>query len=209
MSLLLLGDPTSSLLANANPNHRLSHFFLLLLGRRSVSWTSSKSYFHDTYLLSTMSGIIVAVDVVLGAVGLYLVKSIFFSSPRQKGELPPGPKAKPLIGNLLDLPQGHEWLHWAKHKDLYGERELSLSTEPVFTYFYRPTEFHHSFRSAHDHCERCTNRFRSAGEKVFCLLRQANLDFRWRNVRITLSFYRKSLIGMLNCYVTGVVGRTL
>ncbi|KAJ9656519.1 hypothetical protein H2198_004868 [Neophaeococcomyces mojaviensis] len=36
--------------------------------------------------------------------------------------LPPGPKRKPLIGNLSDLPPSgvQEWVHWSKHKKLYG-----------------------------------------------------------------------------------------
>ncbi|OCB90783.1 cytochrome P450 [Sanghuangporus baumii] len=36
--------------------------------------------------------------------------------------LPPGPKPKPFIGNLKDLPLPGQpvWTHWTKHKDLYG-----------------------------------------------------------------------------------------
>ena len=32
----------------------------------------------------------------------------------------PGPKPLPIIGNLFDLPKDHAWIHWAKHKDIYG-----------------------------------------------------------------------------------------
>ncbi|CEL10680.1 hypothetical protein ASPCAL13795 [Aspergillus calidoustus] len=44
--------------------------------------------------------------------------------------LPPGPTPLPLVGNLRDLPSPgtEEWLHWLKHKDLYGP----LSTVQVF-----------------------------------------------------------------------------
>ncbi|KIJ44583.1 hypothetical protein M422DRAFT_251862 [Sphaerobolus stellatus SS14] len=35
--------------------------------------------------------------------------------------LPPGPKPKPIIGNLLDLPKDHEWLMHAKWAKQYGE----------------------------------------------------------------------------------------
>lgn len=36
--------------------------------------------------------------------------------------LPPGPKPKPFVGNLLDLPPSgaKEWLHWLKFKEQYG-----------------------------------------------------------------------------------------
>lgn len=42
--------------------------------------------------------------------------------------LPPGPKPRFLIGNLLDMPRPgeKEWLHWAKHKDLYGTLFVSF-----------------------------------------------------------------------------------
>lgn len=36
--------------------------------------------------------------------------------------LPPGPKGKPIIGNLSDLPPPDtpEWQHWLEHKKRYG-----------------------------------------------------------------------------------------
>ncbi|KAJ5973004.1 uncharacterized protein N7479_002922 [Penicillium vulpinum] len=36
--------------------------------------------------------------------------------------LPPGPKQNPIIGNLNDLPTPNQqdWMHWLKHKELYG-----------------------------------------------------------------------------------------
>jgi len=66
----------------------------------------------------------IVLDVVLACSGLYILKKALFSAPsKQNAPLPPGPKRKFLIGNLLDLPKPgeQEWVHWNKHKDLYGK----------------------------------------------------------------------------------------
>ena len=53
---------------------------------------------------------------------LFLVTTILVRTVRSRRgfKLPPGPKPLPLIGNLLDLPKDHDWVHWAKHRDVYG-----------------------------------------------------------------------------------------
>ncbi len=60
------------------------------------------------------------IDFSLCCLALYLVKTIWFSKSKAVAPLPPGPKPKPLIGNLLDLPKEYDWIHWGKHKALYG-----------------------------------------------------------------------------------------
>lgn len=57
----------------------------------------------------------------LVACGTALVLYLVWPKP-QTLPLPPGPKALPLIGNLLDMPSGSvlEGKHWAKHRSLYG-----------------------------------------------------------------------------------------
>lgn len=65
-----------------------------------------------------------AVNVALGCLAVVAAKLILTPRPRaSRAPLPPGPKPLPLLGNLLDMPPpgGHDWQHWAKHKDLYGE----------------------------------------------------------------------------------------
>lgn len=67
--------------------------------------------------LYNASGIDVASAVLCTFVVAHL---IFLCSRWNSVPLPPGPTAMPLIGNLLDMPNGLEGPHWAKHKNLYG-----------------------------------------------------------------------------------------
>ncbi|KAE9372779.1 putative cytochrome P450 oxidoreductase OrdA-like protein [Stipitochalara longipes BDJ] len=62
----------------------------------------------------------VIISLILSVLGIYVVKVILF--PQKRQALPPGPKPKFLIGNLLDVPKPGEteWMHWLKHRDLYG-----------------------------------------------------------------------------------------
>jgi hypothetical protein len=68
----------------------------------------------------------------LGCISLYLL----IANLRPKGPLPPGPRGLPLIGNALDMPKDYEWIHWAKHKDIYG----------VFI-IHKPTPYPHAYSS--------------------------------------------------------------
>ncbi|KKA21750.1 Cytochrome P450 oxidoreductase OrdA-like protein [Rasamsonia emersonii CBS 393.64] len=68
--------------------------------------------------MATLSPVL---SILLVSLVSYLVKVLLLSK-RRGPPLPPGPKPKPLVGNISDLPQKGkpEWLHWLRHKDLYG-----------------------------------------------------------------------------------------
>ena len=59
---------------------------------------------------------------VIALLGIYFIYRILRTTGRASAPLPPGPKPRLLVGNLFDMPPlgEKEWLHWAKHKDLYG-----------------------------------------------------------------------------------------
>ncbi|KAJ5885945.1 uncharacterized protein N7473_008619 [Penicillium subrubescens] len=60
-------------------------------------------------------------NAVLGAVLIYVVKALL-TRRKYAGSLPPGPVGKPIVGNISDLPPpgAQDWMHWLKHKELYG-----------------------------------------------------------------------------------------
>ena len=69
-------------------------------------------------------------NVILGGFVLFVLKQIVEKTYSKQYLLPPGPKRKPLIGNLLDLPKGEfDWIHWLRHKELYGARRATILNE--------------------------------------------------------------------------------
>ncbi|KAH8105626.1 cytochrome protein [Phellopilus nigrolimitatus] len=65
-------------------------------------------------------------DIALGLLTVVLlIRLVRTKKDRNKLPLPPGPPPLPVIQNLLDLPEGLEGPHWAKHKDLYGACPIS------------------------------------------------------------------------------------
>ncbi|KAJ0421285.1 cytochrome P450 [Aspergillus carlsbadensis] len=61
-----------------------------------------------------------SLSIPLGLLVIYIINRLL--SKNSSLPLPPGPKPKPLIGNLRDLPPPgqQDWVHWGKFKDRYG-----------------------------------------------------------------------------------------
>ncbi|PLN82775.1 cytochrome P450 [Aspergillus taichungensis] len=66
-------------------------------------------------------GLSFLVSTLVGVAVLYVLKLVLFPK-RALAPLPPGPKGKPIIGNLADLPPPgqKDWEYWAGFKKLYG-----------------------------------------------------------------------------------------
>ncbi|KAK6984826.1 O-methylsterigmatocystin oxidoreductase [Favolaschia claudopus] len=58
------------------------------------------------------------ITLLVSGIALCLGVSYWFLSARYPK--PPGPRGWPIIGNLLDMPTGFEWLHWETFKEIYG-----------------------------------------------------------------------------------------
>jgi hypothetical protein len=71
---------------------------------------------------------IASINLFLLVVGIYIAKIILVRK-KNPAPLPPGPRPKPIVGNITDLPLSgqQEWQHWLKHKDLYGTHKIGLT----------------------------------------------------------------------------------
>lgn len=84
-------------------------------------------------MMTISKPVVAAAGLILALLLTALVKWI---SPRRLIRLPPGPKGKFIIGNLLDLPPkgAEEWQHWLKHKELYGNPTPFMDMERKLKY---------------------------------------------------------------------------
>ncbi|OBZ74343.1 O-methylsterigmatocystin oxidoreductase [Grifola frondosa] len=72
-------------------------------------------------LFSTvLSESVVARTVVLSLLSVF-VYAVVSKFATRRGRLPPGPPAKPIIGNILTLPRSGAWLLLTKYKDTFGD----------------------------------------------------------------------------------------
>jgi hypothetical protein len=53
--------------------------------------------------------------------GLFILLAFRRRAPRSTLPLPPGPKPRPLVGNLFDLPREKEWLTYHAWAQQYGD----------------------------------------------------------------------------------------
>jgi hypothetical protein len=61
------------------------------------------------------------VAIILMALAATVLAGKYFLQRSQRHPLPPGPKPFPILGNLLDLPNGHHWIHFHKWSQLHGK----------------------------------------------------------------------------------------
>jgi hypothetical protein len=58
------------------------------------------------------------------AAGVGYLSWRYLTAKRSALPKPPGPKGKPLIGNVLDLPKEYEWLEYKELAKKYGAYSL-------------------------------------------------------------------------------------
>jgi hypothetical protein len=81
---------------------------------------------------TTLPYIASASAVALTVAGLgYFVRT----GSRQTLLTPPGPKALPIIGNLLDIPQDEPWLRYSEWFQEHGENEILTDYSPFLYMF--------------------------------------------------------------------------
>ena len=87
-----------------------------------VSFLTSNQALDLLMNYSSLPKILHVFDAASALLAVFLVGIILLRTVRSRGgfKLPPGPKPLPLVGNLFDLPRDHDWVHWAKHAELYG-----------------------------------------------------------------------------------------
>ena len=73
---------------------------------------------------------VVLVDLLVVAFAFLAFSTLYSRGKQRKLPFPPGPKGLPVVGNLLDMPAGEEWITYKRWGKLYGApflRDLSVS----------------------------------------------------------------------------------
>ena len=66
------------------------------------------------------------VDLLVVAFAILAFSVLYFRGKPKKLPFPPGPPRLPVIGNLLDMPAGAEWITYKRWGNLYGAWILYL-----------------------------------------------------------------------------------
>lgn len=101
-------------------------------------------------------------SLILGGIAAFVVLIASCRFMRQgRGRQPPGPRPLPLLGNVRDLPPSGtpEYLHWIKHKNIYGG--VSSVTVMGLTLV-----IIHDKTAAHELLERCASKTSGRPEMV-------------------------------------------
>jgi hypothetical protein len=67
---------------------------------------------------------IILVDLLVVALAFLAFSTLYSRGKQKKLPFPPGPTRLPVIGNLLDMPAGAEWITYKQWGKLYGARVL-------------------------------------------------------------------------------------
>jgi hypothetical protein len=81
-----------------------------------------------------MSGLSLAAAPLLSVPAFLLILGTYYAYKRRYAL--PGPRGYPIIGNVFDMPKSREWLHWARHKDVYGTLALKFAHAQYFNYMF-------------------------------------------------------------------------
>lgn len=97
---------------------------LAIVQNEGVAYGAGKVCLVLNFLIHSLAPIMYFIWLLIVALGiatLYAVNG--WKSKQSRGPLPPGPAPLPIVGNIRDLPPKgtQDWVHWLKHKALYGE----------------------------------------------------------------------------------------
>jgi hypothetical protein len=108
--------------SNVTNTHEYEFWYIIPLRLTSVQATT---------LLLIMARLLTLLDVGFLFVGLVIVRQL--RRRKTVGPLPPGPKKRLLLGNLLDMPTSKEWTTFAAWGEQWGKSRPSFIAIIILT----------------------------------------------------------------------------